>query len=158
MKLLIASDGRAMTSRVARHFERATWYLLVEGGQGILDAVRNDGPVDRTRILERAAHEDVGVVVADRIGKRTVRHLVRNHLQTAFERGLTVREVREKSVRGELHLVTVEELQQQLEQPVRPVSNAPVPRPRRAQRTTTIAVEVTPRGQHHLQQYAGRGH
>ena len=158
MKLLIASDGSAMTSRVARRFERALWYVFVEDGKGILDAVRNETPMDHTRILARAAREDISIVVTDKLGKKTVRHLVSHHLRAAFGRGMTVREVMEKSMRGELHSLTEEELHQQVERPVRPVSTLPVPRQKRAPRTHTIAVGGTPRGQHHLQQYSGRGH
>jgi len=156
MKLLIAADGSAMTGRVARRFERAVWYVLVDDEKGIFGAVRNDTPMDHARILVRAANEGVTIVVTDKLGRKTVRHLLSHHLRVAAGRGLTIREVMEKSLRGELHSLTEEELHQQVE--VRPVSTVPVPRQKRAPRTHIIAVGGTPRGQHHLQQYSGRGH
>jgi len=158
MKLLIASDGSAMTSRVARRFERAAWYVFVDDGKGVLDAVRNETPMDHTRILARAVREDISTVVTDKLGKKTVRHLVSHHLRAAFGRGLTVREVMEKSLRGELHSLTEEELQRQVDESSRPVSMVPLARQVRARREKTVSAAGTPRGQHHLQQYSGRGH
>lgn len=158
MKLLIAADGSAVTGRVARRFERALWYVIVDDEKGVLDAVRNDTPLDHTRILARAAREGVDIVVTDKIGRKGVRHLLAHHLRAAHGRGLTTREVMEKSLRGELHALTEEELHREIEEPVRPVSMAPLARQNRAPRTRTSASERTPRGQHHLQQYGGRGH
>jgi len=160
MKILIAADGNTMESLVARRFERGVWYLIVDEATLEIEQHRNLTPQDHNRIFERADAIRVGAVIADKIGTGPCRHILKLGMDLAHARNMTVRQALLRMKEGELEFAGRESLQAMVDRHEILRGGEEV-KFGRSQKRYTSPVDIdpgTPRGHHHVQQYAGRGH
>ena len=159
MKFLIASVGNRLDSFVAKRFEHAAWYLIVDMDTLAVDTTQHLTPHVRHAVLLKAAVEKVHAVVAGKIGETSLK-LIRTHdMQVALVHGMSVRNAMERITSHEIKLVEAEEIERERGIVVGTVQRL-IPKVRNAK--TPLAGTISPsdsaRGQHHLQQYGGRGH
>jgi predicted Fe-Mo cluster-binding NifX family protein len=148
MKTLIATEGNTLDSCVARRFERAGWYLIVDDTMNILGALHHAAPRDYHKVLVKAAQENIGTVVAGKIGFGSLQIMASFDLKAAFARGMSARGAIDMLSAGELKAFVIQEKKS---------------RPRFTRRQNPSNMHGSSpvgalRSEHHLQQYSGRGH
>lgn len=158
MKTLVASLGQHAESLVAKRFEHASWYLIVDGEKQITEAMQHRTPHDRRAALERAAAEGVSVVVAEKFAENTLKFLRSHTMRVAQLHGMSVAEAVDRVHSDSVPLLEADALAAE-----RGVVMSTLVRlipTKRTQRVPAVAAYTSdsPRGHHHLQQYAGRGH
>jgi predicted Fe-Mo cluster-binding NifX family protein len=157
MKFLVATVGNTLGSLVAKHFEHAAWYLIVDDFTRTFDAARNISPTDHHSILTRASSDDVDIVVGGKFTMGSLKQIVGRDLRIAHAHGITVQDAIAKIKAGEIQ--TQSELAP-LEVGERFMTRTPVVTMQGKQKKVLEArhAQGSLRGQHHLQQYGGRGH
>jgi predicted Fe-Mo cluster-binding NifX family protein len=151
MRVLVASEENTMDSHVARRFEDAGWYLIVN--REIVEMFRNQSHHDRHEVLVSAARENVAVVVTGRIGRGTARLMSSLGLRVAYGRNVTVREAVARLEEGSLRLLDPRGDRISRRGSVMRDSNS-----KACGQCDSVLPSATERGRHHLQQYGGRGH
>ncbi len=158
MKYLVSAVGSRTDARVARRFEKAAWYLIVDDSGEILDAYRNASPQDHNRVLVRAQEENVAAVIAGRFGSGSEQFLASLNLGVAYAKSGTVRDTIEDLRTGAIRIIGAKTVKQHVEETMLL---------RQKKRDLSVhgrgqggpVVEgATPRGHHRIQQYSGRGH
>jgi predicted Fe-Mo cluster-binding NifX family protein len=155
MKLLIATSGSSLNAPLARRFEKATWYLLVDTDTHVVKKHRNAKPGRHHDIIADAAAEGAVCVLADRFGEASIRQLANHEMQVGRVRNCTAAAAMEKIEEGQIKpekarsILTRNEILNRFRQQQR----GAVTRSGRAHGMTGGT-----RVQHHMQQYAGRGH
>jgi predicted Fe-Mo cluster-binding NifX family protein len=158
MKYLVSAVGNRNDARVARRFEKAAWYLIVDDTGEVLDAFQNVSPQDHNRVLVKAQEESVAAVVADRIGAGSEQFLASLHLGVAHAKGGIVRDIIEEVRSGAIKVIEARTVRQHVEE------MALLRQKRREQSAhgksagATVPESGTPRGRYRIQQYSGRGH
>lgn len=159
MNVLIASVGNQWESLVAKRFEHASWYLVADTETRTVQSIQQLSPHDRRAAIEKAAAKGVTVVVAGKFGESTTKLLRAHNMRAALVYGIAASEAITKIQSGEIPLVEPNALEHEkgalLTTLQRLISK------RREARIPISAVahnSDSPRGHHHLQQYAGRGH
>lgn len=154
MKLLIAAEGDSPDSRVARRFGSATWYFLFDTDTFSWTAMRRSR--EQGTVLQWGYEAGVKAVVVGHPGPQLLASCRAFGFTCARARSISVRDAAERYARGELHTVPVPQTGLAVAGwfPWRPFASMNIPR---------LAVPrwwnpVTPRGRHHVQQLAGRGH
>jgi predicted Fe-Mo cluster-binding NifX family protein len=158
MRFLVATVGNTLHSPVAKHFEHAAWYLIVDDATHTFDAARNITPNDHHSILTRASSDDVDIVIGGKFTLGSLKQIVSRDLRIAHAHGIAAHDAIEKIKAGEIP------------------TQSDLASPELAPRTITLAQRVvtmkgkqkktldaryaagSSRAQHHLQQYGGRGH
>jgi len=148
MKTLIATEGSTLDSPVARRFERAAWYLIVDDEVHTLNACQPQSPHDHHKILARAAQDNVATVVAGKVGFGNLQLMSSFNFKVAYAHNMSAHEAVEKLSHGELRALVV---RKKGERP-------PYTRGQKHAGIRECFAGGTQRGQHHLQQYSGRGH
>lgn len=159
MKALIASVGQHAESLVAKLFEHASWYLIVDSEKRTTEAIQHRTPHDRHAALQRAAAEGASVVVAAKFGESTLKFLRTHSMRMAQLHGVPVADAVERLHSNAVPLFDAGALSAQRATVMTTLARL-VPK-KRTQRVHVMASAHTsdsPRGHHHLQQYAGRGH
>jgi predicted Fe-Mo cluster-binding NifX family protein len=158
MKYLIASSGNSLDSFVVKRFEHAAWYLIVDEHLNSIEAKQHLSPHDRHEILAKAIAEHVRAVIAGKFGDNALKTMVEHDLDSAIIHGVTAREALQKIRSHDTLLVNAEQLLGEKEK-AGDIDN------RNARKREQLIVTEsagytadTARGQHHLQQYGGRGH
>jgi predicted Fe-Mo cluster-binding NifX family protein len=148
MKILVAAEGNTLESQVSKRFERSGWFLFIDTEVHTLEALQPRTPRDQHTMLSRAAQLRVSAVIAGRINFGNLRLLSSLNVHVAYAHNMSARQALEKLDNGELQALVV------------PKQTRNLPRGKN-QKTAGFRQRFaagTPRGQHHLQQYAGRGH
>jgi predicted Fe-Mo cluster-binding NifX family protein len=160
MNILIASEGVTLESHVARQFEKAVWYLIVNDQTMETDVVQNLTPQEHNQILVEASRRHAIAVVAGKIGRPCAHLMAALRMQAVLAPHLLAREVLEKLKAGELKTTdpsTIIQRAKELEVK-RAGRRLQLAGGRKEFGASGIAEPGTARGHHHLQQYAGRGH
>jgi predicted Fe-Mo cluster-binding NifX family protein len=116
-------------------------------------------PHDRHAALEKAATEGVSVVVAGKFGESSLKLLRAHGMRAALLHGIPVQEAIEKIRASAVPLLHCDALTQDKGAVVATL-RPPLPKRRAPKVPVTVSPyhSDSPRGHHHLQQYAGRGH
>lgn len=159
MKILIASVGNRLESLIAKRFEHAAWYLLVDVETRAMETLQHRTPHDRHAALEKAATQGVSAVVAGKFGESSLKLLRTHNMRAALLHGIAAQEAIEKIHASIVPLLRPEALAQEKGTVVATLSR-PIPKRRgpKVPFTASPHSSDSPRGHHHLQQYAGRGH
>lgn len=158
MKLLVASVGNRLDSLIAKRFEHAVWYVIVENAE-IVETIRHLTPQDRHAVLVRAASEGVDAAVAGKFSESSLRQLRARGLKIAHLHSLSVADGMRKILAHEVRLDEIEPMPGKQEIMTDVVQRPPMRRQRVPARfVLASATSDSDRGRHHLQQYAGRGH
>ena len=158
MKYLVSAVGKRRDARVARRFEKAAWYLIVDDASEVLDAYQNLSPQDHNRILVKAKEESVAAVVAGRIGSGSEQFIASLNLGIAHAKNGTVRDTIEEIRIGSIKIIEARTVKQHVEETIL------LRQKRREQGVhgkgpgVPEAESGTPRGHYRIQQYGGRGH
>jgi predicted Fe-Mo cluster-binding NifX family protein len=158
MRILVAADGDSPESRVSRKLVHATDFLEISAETGAVTARESITKRSRQEIFREAAAYGVETIITGSIGPHAASMIGTYFRQVAFAPGIPVREAVRLFVSGELKWEDTVRARRTLEE------HAVLHRQKRQehgrhqrQRGTRIT-EPTPRGQHHLQQFSGRGH
>jgi predicted Fe-Mo cluster-binding NifX family protein len=159
MKVLIASVGQRLESLVAKRFEHASWYLLVDVETHAMEVLPHRTPQDRHAALEEAGKQGASVVVAGKFGESSLKLLRTHGMRAALLHGIAAHEAIEKIRASAVPLLQPEGLAQE-KTPAVATLLRPIPKQRgpRVPLSASPYNSDSPRGHHHLQQYAGRGH
>jgi predicted Fe-Mo cluster-binding NifX family protein len=161
MRALIAADGKTLDSAIAKRFGKAQWYLIVDlETNRIEQKLPNLKPEDHHEVVSDAAKWGVAVIVTGNIGPRSYELISLHNLQVAHARDMSVRAALDRLRNRALKILDAPTVRKNVEE------HELILRGRRAQfakggrtgRVKTTYSSTTPRGQHHLQQYGGRGH
>jgi predicted Fe-Mo cluster-binding NifX family protein len=158
MKYLIASVGNTLESYVAKRFEHATWYLIVDDETPLVDATQNILPHDHSTILARAVLENVETVVAGKFSAGSLKFIRSRELMTAHVHGISANHALEKIELGEIKTESEWSFDEEKEQLVGTLPRTRVSKIRKSRLESSQYSSDSSRGQHHLQQYGGRGH
>ncbi len=160
MKLLIAAEGTSLDSSIARRFGHARFFLTVDTETTVISTVYEGGSMMRNDILRSAAQEGARTVVSGNIGPHAFAALSTNDMQAVLARGMTVGMAVERFLDGALHTLDAPTLRLALEEHEqhRIEHRRQFLRRSGTSRGRSPFTATTPRGRHHLQQFAGRGH
>ena len=158
MKYLVSAVGNRTDARVARRFEKAVWYLIVDDSGEILDAYRNVSPQDHNRVLVRAQEENVVAVIAGRFGSGSEQFLASLNLGVAHAKNGTVRETIEDVRTGAIKIIEAKTVKQHVEETMLLRQQKRDLSVHGRGQGGPVAESTTPRGHHRIQQYSGRGH
>ena len=158
MKFLVASVGNRLESFVAKRFEHAAWYLIVDSESLTCRAFRHNTPHDRHDVLHKASSDNVAAVVAGKFGESSLKMLRTGSLQIAFVHGISARQAIEKIVQREIEQLDVNEMRNGRNTPTTIERLIPKMKAGRIPLASAARASDSPRGHHHLQQYGGRGH
>lgn len=161
MRFLVALVGNQLDSLVAKNFEHAAWYMIVDGKTDEGDASRSITPHDRQRVLGKAVFENVDAVIAGKFGEHS-RKLIGTYKMGLIQvHGMTGRMAMMKAQTGELKQSGLANGEVKEEKGItigavkRPLLKAKKPK---MPFTNPSYSSDSPRGHHHIQQYGGRGH
>ncbi len=159
MKFLVAALGNRLDSFVAKRFEHAAWYLIVDDDMNIVEATQHLTPHDRHDLLHNASSSSFDVVVAGKLGDNTRKLVHSIGARVALIHGVTTSTALEKIRSDNLHLISAEVISGEKEIAVGSVQRVQ-PKIRRVKATHEAIgfSSDSSRGHHHLQQYGGRGH
>lgn len=161
MRVLIASDGKTLGSTIAKRFGHARWYLIVDLETGkVVTTQQNVNREDHHDVVAKAAGEGVTAILTGNIGPRSYELISLHELQVAHAKHMTVQEALDRFRAGGLKILDAPTVRRNVEE------HAFLMQGRRQQFRKGGRSRAgwgssggqTPRGQHHLQQYAGRGH
>ncbi len=161
MRFLIALLGDQLDSPVAKNFEHAAWYMIVDGETDEGESIRNVTPQDRQQMLGRAATENVDAVIAGKFGEHSRRLIGTYKMGLVQVHGMTGRMAMMKAQTGELKQSGLADGEMKEEKGItigavkRPLLKAKKPK---LPFTNPGYSSDSPRCHHHIQQYGGRGH
>ena len=156
MKILVAAEGSSLRSPIARQFEKAVWYLIIDTKRAERRLHQNIFPHDCLTILLKASRCHVSVILAGGVSQPTARLMLSLNLRLGVAAKMTVQEAIDRVAEDSLPLADL------VEHAKLTVNRWPGPRLRGnirlPSRFGSSTDATTPRGHHHLQQYCGRGH
>ncbi len=158
MKFLVASVGNKLDSFVAKRFEHAAWYLIVDDETRAVDATQNVTPHDHNAILARASSENVDAVIAGKFSAGSLRLIHAHDVRVAHVHGISATRAIEKVKSGELRLMDEAGVEGMEEIAVGTLPRAINEKVQKKPFATANISSDSSRGHHHLQQYGGRGH
>lgn len=160
MKFLIAADGKTLESNVAKRFGKARWYLVVDSDTNDVEQFPNLKIDDHHDIVPKAVERGVDTVITGNVGPRSFELISFHNLRIALARNTSVQDAMNRLHQGALRILDAPTVLKNLEElelfrkgrrdQSRKGSHSP--------RGKGAYASATPRGQHHLQQYGGRGH
>jgi predicted Fe-Mo cluster-binding NifX family protein len=159
MKFLIATLGSRLDSYVAKRFEHAAWYLIVDSDTTTVDATRHLTPQDRHLAFQKAARQNVDVVVAGNCRENTLKQIRAHNMRLAHAHWIDAAFVLAKIKSHDIIPADSDELENEKRIPVDTVQRG-ISKGRHTKSTNRAMgfASDTARGHHHLQQYGGRGH
>ena len=158
MKYLVSAVGKSNDARVARRFEKAAWYLIVDDTGEVLEAYQNASPQDHNCVLVKAQEEGVAAVVAGRIGAGSEQFIASLNLGVAHAKSGTVRETIEEVRGGTIKIIEARTVKQQVDETLLLRQKRREPSVHGKGPGAPAPESGTPRGHHRIQQYGGRGH
>jgi predicted Fe-Mo cluster-binding NifX family protein len=160
MQILIAAEGKTLESRVARKFSHAAFFLEVNpDARSVRSAVHTARTPKRT-FLRIAAERGVDTLMAGHIDTHTRLRIAAHRLRVVLAPGLPIREALARFLKGSLAVLDVSRIEQSLEEQeiIRMQKRQEHSRYPGCGKGRPPFSDSTPRGRHHLQQFAGRGH
>ncbi len=158
MKFLVASVSSTLNSLVAKHFEHAAWFLIVDDETRTFDAAQNVTPNDHHSILVRASSDEVDVVLGGKFSAGSLKHIQSRDLSVAHVYGITVTQAIEKVTSGEIRTQSGFASLDVAERFIGMTPRVVTMRGKQKKVLGTSYASDSLRGHHHLQQYGGRGH
>ena len=161
MKVLIAADGKTLDSRIAKRFGHAVWYLIVDlETDKVVERLENVRSEDHHEVVPKAAERGVTTIVTGNIGPRSYELISLYSLQVAHAKQMTVRAALVRLKEGALRILDAPSVRKNVEEHELLLQGrrAQFGKGRRTETARGTYSSATPRGQHHLQQYGGRGH
>jgi len=158
MKLLFASRGNTLDSMIERDEEKTKWYLVVDTATGDVTPVRAIGQ-PLPDVLAGASAHGITVFLTGSRGPHSKVTVTPGMIVASFAEEITVKEALERWQHGRLRLFNPS---RETRRHARVVREGPDVKMRRLYNAADVkgisAKKTPPRVQHHLQQYAGRGH
>ena len=161
MKVLIAADGKTLDSRIAKRFGHAVWYLIVDlESDKVIERLENLRSEDHHEVVPKAAERGVTTIVTGNIGPRSYELISLHNLQVAHAKQITARAALLRLKEGALKILDAPTLRKNTEEHEQLLlgRRAQFRKGRKSESARAMYSSVIPRGQHHLQQYGGRGH
>lgn len=159
MALLVAAEGRHLDAQVARRFEKAAWFLIIDPRSFTVETFHHALPHDQDGLLRRAGAEGITGVLTGGIGPMAFGLIRAQEIPVYTAEGLTVRQAVDRANEGVLSRCLEPDRRAPATGEVTPgrLRAAGASRSRFGRRRVTDAGE-SGRGRHRLQQYSGRGH
>lgn len=158
MKILIGADGPGLNSHVAREFGKAAWYLIVDSETSDVLSIRHLLPGGHQYIVQAADEQGVSVVIVHEIGTQSFDAFDSCTIMTASSKTVQVQDALDMLMRGELKMLEAPTAVRRIGDPLIVPKRSRKESAWNTHRREVVLVKGTPRGQHHLQQYGGRGH
>lgn len=157
MIILVAADGPDSGSLIAARFARAPWYHLVDTESGETTLLPAGAFDNRHEVILRAGLLGAVALVAGRCGPGFVPQLIETTMAMAHVHGIPVHEGVRRFLNGALKVVGAPDLRRHLRGADAGGGTAALRAGSAGKPRTPLFDPVTPRGRHHVQQYAGRG-
>lgn len=160
MQILIAAEGNTLESRVARKFSRATFFLEVTPDARPVRSIAYTARVPKPTIFRNAAERGVDTIIAGHIGVHAWSSIAAHRLRVVLAPGLPVREALMRFLEGSLTVLDAPTIEQSLgeQEIIRMQKRQTHTQHPGGGKERPPFSDSTPRGRHHLQQFAGRGH
>ncbi len=158
MKILIGTDGPGLDAHVARQFGKAAWYLIVDSETSDVLSIRHLLPGGHQHIVRAADEQGVSVVIVHDIGTQSFDAFASCTIMTASSKTVEARDALDMLMRGELKMLEAPTAVRSIGDPLIVPKRSSKESAGNTHRKGVVLVKGTPRGQHHLQQYGGRGH
>jgi predicted Fe-Mo cluster-binding NifX family protein len=156
MIILVAADGPEPGSMIAARFARAPWYQLVDTESNETTLLPAGAFDNHHEVILRAGLLGAVVLVAGRCGPGFIPQLIETNMALAHAHGIPVHEGVRRLLSGIIKVASATDLRRRLRGA--DVSGGAALRAGSARKPRTpFFAPVTPRGRHHVQQYAGRG-
>ena len=157
MKFLVATVGNKLDSLVAKRFEHAAWYLIVDSDMHMLDSIHHSTPRDRHTVFQKAASEGVEAVVAGKFGESSMKMIRTQNMRVAPVHGILASHALDMIQSHEVLLENADKIENGKGMMIGTVQPIPKMKGHKALASTGYSSD-SERGHHHLQQYGGRGH
>jgi predicted Fe-Mo cluster-binding NifX family protein len=161
MRVLIAADGKTLGSGVSKRFGNARWYLIVDPEtETVVEELENVNPEDHHEVVSKAAKRGVTTIITGNIGPRSYELMSLHNLQVAHAKQMAASAALVRFKEGVLKILDAPTVRKNVEERALLLQGRRQQFRKRGRPRTGKGSYVggAPRGQHHLQQYAGRGH
>jgi len=115
MKILLATDGKTLESKIAKRFGHANYYLIFNNESKELEARINHGHDDDHSSLADLANEGVTNFVVGNIGPNAFKVLHDKNTKVYLARKYKAKEALEKFFKNELYELTNSTLKRSIE-------------------------------------------
>jgi predicted Fe-Mo cluster-binding NifX family protein len=160
MKILIATEGKTLDSRVSKRFGKAEWYLIVDSDTKEVALFPNLTIEHHHDIIPRAVDRGVSAVITGDIGPQSFELLSYHKLQIALAHAMSARDAIERLKQGRLRILDAPTVRKNIEEHELLLKDRrdQLGRGKQSFRGRGAYAEGAAREHHHLQQYSGRGH
>ena len=115
MKILLATDGKTLESKIAKRFGHANYYLIFDSESKKLDVRANSGHDDNHSSLLNLANEGVSKFIVGNIGPNAFNVLNKANSKVYLARKYEAKEALEKFFNDELEELTNPTLKRSIE-------------------------------------------
>ena len=115
MKLLLATDGKTLESKIAKRFGHANYYLIFNNESKELEARINHGHDDDHSSLVNLANEGVTQFIVGNIGPNAFKVLHDKNTKVYLARKYRAKEALDKFLNNELEELTTPTLKRSIE-------------------------------------------
>lgn len=115
MKILLATDGKTLESKIAKRFGHANYYLIFDSESKKLDARTNSGHDDNHSSLVDLANEGVTNFIVGNIGPNAFKVLHDKNTKVYLARKYRAKEALDKFLNNELEELTNPTLKRSIE-------------------------------------------
>ncbi len=106
MKIFIGADSPELTSKIAKRFGHANYYLTYDSESKNFEVIGNKEHDEKHQILFDAIHNNVKVFIVGNIGPHAFKILKEGNVKTYLARQMTVEEALQKLEINELEFLT----------------------------------------------------
>jgi predicted Fe-Mo cluster-binding NifX family protein len=115
MKILLATDGKTLESKIAKRFGHADFYLIFDNESKEIEARVNPGHDDNHSSLVDLANEGVAHFIVGNIGPNAFKILNDKNTKVYLARKYRAKEALEKFLNNELEELTTPTLKRSIE-------------------------------------------
>ena len=115
MKILLATDGKTLESKIAKRFGHANYYLLYDQESKEIEARVNQGHDDNHSSLVDLANEGVMIFIVGNIGPNAFKVLNDKNTKVYLVRKFIAKEALNKFLNNELEELTTPTLKHSIE-------------------------------------------
>ncbi len=106
MLIMIGTDGTELTSKVAKRFGHARYYIKCNENANIIEVIDNPEHDEKHQVLIDAINNGVNVFIVGNIGPHAFSILNREGVKIYLARNISSKEALEKLRNNELELLT----------------------------------------------------